>query len=148
MRSKSTNILQAIVLLTGILYAAVGIIFYVSPMFFGSLFGVNVTEDWMNQVKLDNFMLPLYCIAQGFAALVFATGISMVLPLFDPLKYRGLIYYTGIIFPLMCGGMLLRNGISYRHSMVIMLGAVFTLVLGITLFGLIITRKQAQSGIE
>ncbi len=148
MRSRSTNILQAVVLITGILYAAIGVVFYVSPIFFGSLFGVAVPEDWMNQVKLDNFMLPLYFIAQGFAALVFTTGISMVLPLFDPLKYRGLIYYTGVIFPLMCAGVLVRNGLSYRHGMVITLGAVFMAVLVITLLGLIITRKQSQSGIE
>lgn len=148
MRSRTTNILQGIVLITGLIYSVTGILFYISPLLFGSIFGIQVPEDWFNQIKLDSFMLPLYFITQGFAALLFVTGLSMVLPLFDPFRYRGLIYFTGVIFPVMASIMLTKNGLRYEHWMVIIMGVTFGIIFVITALGLLITKKNAESGEE
>ncbi len=148
MRSKMTNMLQAVLLVTGLLYAAVGLVVFISPVLFSRIFGIPVPEDWFNQVKYDTFVAPLFFMSRGFAAMIMTTGLAMVLPLFDPLRYRGLVYYTGILFPLLIGSLFLYNGVRYRHSMVIILGTVFALVLIFTAASLGMTRKQAKSGEE
>ncbi len=148
MRSRATNILQAVVLITGILYIVLGAVCYISPLFLGSLFGAPLAEDWFAQIRYDAVFAPIYFIAQAFSALLFTTGVSLVMPLFDPLRYRGLVYYTGVIFPLVGAIGLLRNGILYNHSMVTIMGVVFTVVFCITSAGLMITRNQAKTGEE
>ena len=148
MRSKKTNFLQGIILLTGIIYLLTGIIFFISPLIFGRLFTINITEDWFNGIKFDTFVAPLYFMARCFAAMLFSAGLSMILPLFDPLRYRGLIYYTGILFPGMSALLLLINGIKYNHGILILFGIVFLLLFIITLTGLIITQKNVKAHIE
>ncbi|HSV95580.1 MAG TPA: hypothetical protein VLM75_01460 [Spirochaetota bacterium] len=148
MRSKLTNILQVVILVSGVLYITAGIAFYLSPLFLGSLLGLPLAEDWFNQIKYDAFVAPLYFVTRGFAAMVFAAGASMVLPLFDPLRYRGLVYFTGILFPLMASWVLIKNGLEYQHPLAVALGVMFSVVLVVTAAALAITRKFARSGEE
>jgi len=72
----------------------------------------------------------------------------MVLPLFDPLRYRGLVYFTGILFPLMASWVLVKNGLAFQHTLVVALGVMFLAVFVVTAAALAITRKSARSGEE
>ncbi len=148
MRSKLTNILQVVVLVSGVLYITVGIMFYLSPLFVGSVYGLALAEDWFNQIKYDAFVAPLYFVARSFAAMVFSAGAAMVLPLFDPLRYRGLVYFTGVLFPAMASWVLIKNGLAFQHSLAVALGVMFLAVLVVTATALAITRKSARSGEE
>jgi len=170
MRSRATNFLQMAILLSGIVYVIVGAWFYVSPLSIIEIFAENISENWLDLVRDHELIAPLYSIARGFAALLFASGAAMVLPLFDPLKYRGLIYYTGILFPLPASLILLKNGFAREvfsdpatvsvapaaagaiahkgHMILIVLGAMFFVLFILTAIGLIVTRRQAHEGVE
>jgi hypothetical protein len=148
MRSRYTNFLQVIVLLSGIIYVAIGVVFYVSPIAFGWIFSVDINEDWLNEISRDTFISSLYYLSRGFSALLFSVGLSMVLPLFEPLRYRGLIYYTGVIFPIMSSLLLLKNGISHDHTVITVIGLLFAIILVLTVIGLFITNRDAKEGKE
>jgi hypothetical protein len=148
MRSKNTNVLQAVVLVAGILYLVAGLLFYFSPTMFAGMFGIRIQDDWFHQIKSDSFLAPLFFLARAFSAMLFCAGASMVLPLFDPLRYRGLMYYTGVLYPLMSGVLLLVNGIGHEHLVLMVFGGIMMVVASGFIFGLAITRKQAQSGEE
>ena len=148
MRSRATNVFQAVILSSGIIYILLGAVFYVSPLFFAALFGVSVAEDWFNQIKYDTFVAPLFFMAKAFASLVFTMGAAMVLPLFDPLRYRGLIYFTGIAFPVLSSVMLIANGLNYSHPVMTSTGVLMAIVAACTVFGLAVTKRQASSGVE
>jgi len=171
MRTKSTNLLQAVVLFSGISYVLIGILFYISPLMVLQFFVDNVSESWIDLVRENELVAPLYYIARGFAALLFSAGLSMVMPLFDPLKYRGMIYYNGVIFPFMSALLLMKNSVFFiffnkqpdaesasgilslisryhGHMVVLILGIIFTLIFTLSAIGLGVTRKQARAGVE
>ncbi len=171
MRSKSTNYLQAVVLITGTIYVVLGLVIFVTPLTVLELFADNISENWLDLVRDNELVAPLYYVSRGFSALVFSTGLAMVMPLFDPLKYRGLIYFNGLIFPFLAGALYMYNGvfriITHRqvveetgkiisteaairgiHGVVVLLGIIFTVIFLLTVIGLVITRKQAHDGIE
>ncbi len=168
MRSKLTNILQIIVLFIGIIYIVAGLFFYVSPLTVIEIFAQNVSENWIDLVKDHELVGPLYFVFRAVSALLFTSGIAMVMPLFDPLKYRGLIYYNGVIFPALASFMLIKNGLfmSARHKqamviasdpvlmkqqghlLVIILGIIFSIIAIVTVAGLFLTREQAKDGME
>ena len=148
MRSRYTNFLQVIVLLSGIIYVAIGVVFYVSPIAFGWIFSIDINEDWLMEISRDTFISSLYYLSRGFSALLFSVGLSMVLPLFEPLRYRGLIYYTGVVFPIMSSLLLVKNGISQDHMVITVIGLIFAIILVLTVIGLFITNKDAKAGKE
>lgn len=148
MRSKATNFLQIVILITAVLYVIIGIIFFISPITLGKMLSIDITDDWFNGIMYDTFIAPLYFIARGFAAMIFSVGLSMVLPLFDPLRYRGLLYYTGIVFPLMSSYVMLKNGRTFNFGVVVLFGLLFIFIFVMTAIGLIITKKEASVGIE
>lgn len=192
MRSRATNVLQIIVMITGIIYMIIGLSFYVSPINIFNLFvnttkgeitvmegqnqdmmkkaieenysNVNFSENWLKQVMSDEILAPLYFIFRIFAALLFTAGLSMIMPLFDPLKYRGLIYFNGIVFPSFASIMFLINLISLKtgakgtafsfltssksHLLVSIIGLVFLIVLFFTTLGVLITKREAREGLE
>ena len=148
MRSKATNILQFGVLFTGIIYVTIGFLYGFSPILFANIFGIEVNPDWYNLIKYDTFTSPLYHFSRVFALLMAVAGLSMILPLFDPLKYRGMIYYNGILFPLVAAPVLLVNGLTYDHLILTICGVVLLVLFFFVGFGLMITRRQARMGQE
>lgn len=168
MRSRSTNILQVIVLITGLVYIIMGALFYISPLTVIEFFAENVSENWLDLVKDHELVSPLYYISRASAALLFSSGVAMVLPLFDPLKYRGLIYYNGLLFPFLASILFIKQSIvvlikrseaeaissgaamlgQQGHMIVIILGIIFIAITLITVFGLVITKKQSREGLE
>ncbi|MFC1671358.1 hypothetical protein ACFL20_13275 [Spirochaetota bacterium] len=160
MRSKATNVLQVIVLLTGLVYIVIGILFYFSPIFVLEIFAESFPEEWLKQVINDEIVAPLYFISRGFSALVFTSGVAMVMPLYEPLRYRGLIYFNGLIFPLLSLFMFIvfpgvEIGIAiskskgvHGHLLLSVFGVIFTVIFVLTAIGLIITRKLAKQGVE
>jgi preprotein translocase subunit SecG len=198
MRSRSTNILQGVVILTGVVYIVMGVFFFISPYTGFKLFSVisegkdtaavqdfdsrstknvdvgKITEDdWLHQINHDDIMSPLYYVFRIFSALVFLSGAAMVMPLFDPLRYRGLIYYNGLMYPFVSTvslvififiqksinikiaadldlGPTVREAVAKQEAPVILiiLTAIFTVIFILTAAGLIITRKEARAGRE
>ena len=148
MRTRLTNILQVIVLLSGLIYVAIGGVFFYSPIEFVRFFSVEVTDEWFKAIQFENFIAPLFFLARGFAAMIVAAGLSMILPLYDPLKYRGLIYYINIIFPVISSSLLLYGGLYFDHWILTVTGIVFAAIFILTVIGLIITNKQTKAGIE
>ncbi len=193
MRSKSTNALQGTVLLTGIVYVAAGLFFFISPykafkLFSDSMKGrqtalvedfdgesgkeikiEEITEDdWLKQIINDEIISPLYYLFRVFSALLFVCGLAMIMPLFDPLRYRGLIYYNGLIYPLLsvitillfmqsqraidmkiAADMQINNAARQNaHLAMVVMAAVFAVIFILTAFCIIITRKQAHDGKE
>ena len=167
MRSKRTNILQVIVLITGITYIVIGLFYYVNPLIIFRIFAENVAENWFDLVRENELVGPLYSILRAFAALVFTAGVTQVMPLFDPLKYRMLIYFNGLLFPFMSCVVLLSHAVHFfirqrgtealgrgslegvsNHAIISILIITFLAVLIINIVGLLITKKEAARGQE
>ncbi|MBN2042058.1 MAG: hypothetical protein JW864_18625 [Spirochaetes bacterium] len=148
MRSKRTNVLQVIIILIALLYIVTGAVFYYSPVKFMEIFSIEVNEDWFKGIQFDTFIAPVYFLARSFSAMIVTAGLAMILPLFDPLRYRGLIYFLGVVFPALASFILLYNGIKTDHWIIILFGLIFSTVLLITICGAILTYKEAKSGIE
>jgi len=192
MRSKTTNVLQGVVLLTGIVYIVIGLFFYASPYSVFKIFATSPDskivaayesegasskdaesgdfseDDWLKQIINDEIISPLYYIFRIFAVLLMICGIAMVMPLFDPLRYRGLVYYNGLIFPFISSLSLfifIRSQKSINieiaadrgkdaaiwqegHMIMTSLAIVFFLICILTAVSLIITRRQAKEGRE
>jgi len=163
LRSRKTNILQIIVLVSGIIYIIIGLFNYFSPLFVLDFFAENVSENWFDLVRDHELIAPLYFMVMAFSALLFTSGILMIMPLFDPLKYRGIIYFNGVLFPLMASIVLIKNGLltkakkldvggvmegDYSHSLIIFLGTVLFVIFVSCLISLVITGKDAAKGKE
>ncbi len=194
MRSKATNALQIVVLMTGAVYLVVGLSLFFSPYrimkgFSSSSAGkapavvdyaggsvptheIDVPElteeDWLKQTVNDDIISPLYYLFRVFAAFLMIGGIAMVMPLFDPLRYRGLIYYNGLVFPLIASISLLlfiraqksinveiaaasgRGDTAWQgaHLVMIVFTILFAILFSMNATGLFITKKQASEGRE
>ena len=155
MRSKKTNFYQVIILLSGIVYFVIGIIFFISPIYFGWIFNLDISAEWIKVIPNNEFLHLIFIMARSFSALLLSIGLSMVLPLFDPLKYRGLIYFTGVLFPALASLILIKNsfrinnGDIYLFNIIIFLfGIAFSFILLFTIISLLITKGDAKSGIE
>lgn len=148
MRNKLTNVLQIAVLITGLFYVTVGIFYYISPASFGKIVGLKIHSDWIAHINIDEFNFMLFIFSRGLSLLLFSTGLSMVLPLFDPLKYRGLIYVTCVIFPGIVSGHFLYYGIMNKYNSIKILGAIFLFIFVYSLITLVLTQRNANKGIE
>ncbi|MBN1496638.1 MAG: hypothetical protein JXA07_07710 [Spirochaetes bacterium] len=194
MRSRNTNILQGFVLLTGIVYIVIGLSFFASPYRVFKIFsagssarapivvdyegsgiagkaydGVDMSEDdWLKQIVNDEIISPLYYIFRIFAVFLLVGGLAMIMPLFDPLRYRGLIYYNGLIFPAVAALAVFKFMYSQRainmeiaaaagrdgaiwqegHMVMTALGIIFIILCLLNAAGLVITTKQAHEGKE
>lgn len=157
MRSRATNILQVVVLITGVVYIVLGVVFYWSPLHIIRIFAVNVSESWLELVRDNELIAPLYQILRAYAALVLTSGVAMIMPLFDPLRYRGLIYYNGLFFPALASLILGRHSLYYlihsnasheSHSLVFIMAGIFLVVALLNVLVLIYTKKSADRGEE
>ena len=181
MRSKKTNFFQLSVLITGAVFILFGVAFSTSPITAFKIFNENVSAKWnkgaadnefisddvirnfsydsSDLIRDDEFVAPLYLIVRSFGVLLIFTGFLMILPIFDPLKYRIIAYSIGVFFPFISSIIFLKNGLfigvrkenvngDYIHLLVVILGIIF-LVLSIVVFSsLMLTRKDALEGKE
>jgi hypothetical protein len=143
-----TNILQIIILVTGVLYAALGLLFFLSPVLFGKLMATPVSDEWLFQIHMDGFLVLLYLFAKTMALLLIVCGLGMILPLFDPLKYRAYIYFCGVIFPLLATVFLGYAFFAKSFNIALPLGGAAFVILIINVTGLLLTKTAAASGIE
>ncbi len=160
MRSAKTNAFQVAVLISGILYIIIGIAFMLSPITVIKLFADNVSENWFDLVRDHELVAPLYYTVRAFGVLLLTSGVQMIMPLFDPLKYRLTAYLNGVIFPFISSAILLKNGLflgvrkdeaiqgDYLHAPLVILGSVFLVIAVLMLLMLLITRKDAKEGRE
>ncbi|MDR3237836.1 MAG: hypothetical protein LBT84_04955 [Spirochaetia bacterium] len=161
MRSRRTNIFQFIIIITGIIYILIGIFYYFNPLFFFRIFAENVSENWLELVRDNELVGPLYTVLRSFAALVLTSGIAQVMPLFDPLKYRTLVYFNGLFFPVLAFIIFLSHSLNIvmrqnsaaggsdtNHTIVSVMSVIFMVVIVINIAGLVITKKESGNGIE
>ncbi len=150
MRSKKTNYLQVCILITGLLFVLVGLIFFVSPALLGKCMSIDVGEDWISQMRLDEFLVLITIFAQSISLLLFFAGVSMVMPLFDPLKYRALVYFFGVFFPVSAALFAAFNYVfsEEKQTSAVILSLFFLSIAVLNMSGLFLTKKDAAMGVE
>jgi len=148
MRTRKTNFLQTVILFTGIIYILTGGLFALSPHLFGNIFSLEINEDWFNEIPKDAFIFMVLTFSRSTSCLLLSIGLSMVLPLFDPLKYRGMVYFTGVVFPLLSALMFTINTFTNASGAMILYAVLFWIILLLTSTALWITRGTVKSGIE
>ena len=166
MRSKRTNVFQVIIIITAVIYILIGMFYYINPLIFFRLFAENVSENWFELVRDNDLVGPLYTILRSFAALLFTSGLLQVMPLFDPRKYRMLVYFNGVFFPFLAfiiftshtiytltrhrgvAALGENSGLPSSHVMISVMSVIFVFIIAINLAGLMITKKEAAAGIE
>ncbi len=109
MRSKKTNALQMAVLISGFLFIIIGIAFLFFPLSVLQFFAENVSENWLDLVRDNELVAPLFFMVKAYSVLLITSGFLMVMPLFDPLKYRGIVYFNGLFFPAISSFILIKN---------------------------------------
>lgn len=145
MRSRKTNFLQIVVLISGIVYILTGALFAASPHFFGKVFFLEINEDWFMEIPKDAFMFASITLARAFAGLLFTVGLAMILPLFDPARYRGLIYFTNVVFPLISAFLLIKSLFINPLPVLILYSVLFSLIGGLALVALMLTKGIAKT---
>lgn len=160
MRSAKTNAFQVAVLISGVMYILIGFAFIISPITIFQFFAENVSENWFDLVRDHELVAPLYFTVKAFGVLLLSSGLLMIMPLFDPLKYRGIAYMNGVFFPFLAAIILLKNGFfigvkredtlqgNYMHVPIVIFGIILSVIFVIVLITLLITRKDAKEGIE
>jgi hypothetical protein len=158
LRSVKTNALQISVLVAGAIYIIIGVAFFYSPMGVFKIFVKNVSEIWAGEVRTNELIAPMYHILRAFSAMLLTSGLMMIMPLFDPLKYRLMIWINGVLFPFLSALMLIKtgftlvsrseHGVNYYHKSMLVFGFIFTFVLFTCLITLIITGRDAKAGKE
>ena len=181
MRSKKTNFFQISVLITGVIFILLGIAFSTSPVTAFKIFNENVSAKWNKSaveneytsaadirnfsydsndlIRDDEFVAPLYLIVRVFGVLLIFTGFLMILPIFDPLKYRIVAYSNGVFFPFISSIIFLKNGLfigvrkdnpngDYIHLLIVILGIIFIMLSFMVFSALMLTRKDALEGKE
>ncbi len=163
MRSRKTNMLQFAVLFSGVIFILIGIVFYLAPMKIISLFAENISENWLDLVRDHELVAPLYYISRSFSALLFTSGFLMIMPIFDPLKYRGIIWFNGVLFPLMAVALLGNFTLAqfskkgqtghmgqgeYGHAILLSMGILLFVLLLLNFSMLMLTRSDAKLGKE
>jgi hypothetical protein len=147
-RSRKTNFLQINVLITGLIYIVFGCVFFFSPSLFGKFIFVQTNEEWINQMKLDAFLVMIHIIAKVLSSLLVVVGVSMIMPLFDPLKYRLMIYLNCAIFPLISAVVTLYFGFFEGYVSARILGMFFAIIFVFQACALFLTKEDARKGIE
>jgi hypothetical protein len=147
MRSRSTNVLQIVVMLTGLVYIAFGSLLFISPVTVGRIFAVYLNSEWGIN-NYDAFIVLIYLIVRGCSPLMIICGLSLVMPLYDPLKYRLMIYLYGAVFPFISGTFLIITGLIDKFVSAYILGGGFLILFVINLSALFLTKENARKGIE
>lgn len=141
MRNFQINIQQVIVIITGLLYLSVGICYMVRPQFIGTLLTVTFSAEWANQIRIDNFLIMLYLFSKTFAILITCMGLSMILPLYDPIRYRELIYFNNVFMPFVMAVYMIKQTFVYHYTVLIYVALFFVAVIAINMSGLFLTKR-------
>ncbi len=72
----------------------------------------------------------------------------MIMPLYDPLKYRLMIYLNGAIFPLISAVYFLYNGFHDGYLSAQISGLFFAGIFLLHALALFLTKEDARKGIE
>ena len=74
----------------------------------------------------------------------------MVMPLFDPLKYRALVYFFGVFFPVSAALFAAFNYLfsEEKQTSAVILSLFFLSVAVLNISGLFLTKKDAAMGLE
>ena len=169
------------VLITGAVFILFGIVFSTSPITVFKIFNENVSAKWNKSdnvdeylsadvfrdfkydsndlIRDDEFVAPLYLIVRAFGVLLIFAGFLMILPIFDPLKYRIVAYSNGVFFPFISSIIFLKNGLfigvkkenssgDYVHLLIVILGIIFFVLSSMVFSALMLTRKDALEGKE
>lgn len=144
-RTPAINVQQLIALLTGILYGTIGAVFFLSPIFLMRFLNMNVNNEWASQMRYDNFLALIYLAARLLSGLLFFTGTSMILPLYDPIRYRELIYFNGIFFPVFATLFFLKKVLDYGMSELTVFTLFFAIIAVMNAIGLYITRQHTRN---
>jgi hypothetical protein len=133
MRSRNTNILQTVILITGLVYIILGIALYASTLTIikayagnsaenisenisGGVTGNtagnindNLSENWLD--LSDNEIIGPLIYTEMSGAVLFTTGLRRSC-LFSIVEIRSLIYFQGILFPIMSAALLIKQTVS------------------------------------
>ena len=145
MRNGLTNLLQVVVLLTGIVYIIVGGLYIIKPELFCSIFQIPLNTEWSNQIRIDDYLMLLYLLSKSFAIVITFIGASMVMPLYDPERYRELIYFNGVFLPVILLGYMLKQFFSSDYNATIFISLVFLVFLVVAILNmtcLYLTKKK------
>lgn len=145
MRSRKTNFLQMVILISGIVYILTGALFAASPHFFSTVFFLEINEDWFMEIPKDAFMFTSITLARTFASLLLTIGLAMILPLFEPAKYRGLIYFTNVVFPFISAFILIKSLFVNPLPVLVIYSILFSLIGSCALIGLLLTKEIAKT---
>ncbi len=160
MRSAKTNAFQAAVLIAGVTYIIIGVAFIFAPLAIFQFFAENVSENWIDLVRDHELVAPMYFTVKAFGVLLLTSGFLMIMPLFDPLRYRGIAYCNGVLFPFIAAVILLKNGLfigakgddsihgTYIHLPIVIFGIILSVIFLIVFLTLLITMKDAKEGRE
>ncbi len=148
MRSRVTNLLQVIVLLTGLVYIVFGGMYLFAPEQFSSLFEINLNSEWSNQIKIDDYLSMLYIFSRCFAIILSFIGAAMILPLYDPERYRELIYFNGVFFPFIIGIYMVFQYFMHRFDAPLTISMVLAGIFVLNLTGLFLTKEKRRRGIN
>lgn len=148
MRTRKTNVYQIILLITAFIYFIGGVVFFTSPFLMAKVINIQTNDEWLNQIRLDEFLVLIYIIARSLSALLALTGLSLVMPLYDPLKYRFLSYLLTVYFPLIMSCFLIYSGFSYGYNTSMIIGVVFGIICVANYLALLLTKANAKKGIE
>jgi hypothetical protein len=153
-------------MIAGIMYIIIGLFFYFSPITVMKLFAVNVSENWLDLVRDNELVAPIYYTLRALAALLITAGVANIMPLFEPERYRGLIYYNNLIFPALAlviffrytlgvvfaspqpgaeqvGLSAVMSGVS-GHLVITVLMMIFLVIFILSLVGIYITRNEKR----
>jgi hypothetical protein len=148
MRTRKTNFLQIVLIITALFYIVSGAGFFITPYYFGKVFTMQISEEWLNQIRLDAFLVMINMIARVLSALLVVVGMSMIMPIFDPLKYRLMIYMYGVIFPFAGMAFYFYNGIVENIISARIFGLFYAVIFVFHVSALFLTKEDAKKGIE
>jgi hypothetical protein len=97
------------------------------------------------EIPKDPFMFTSITLARSLSVLLFTIGLAMILPLFDPVRYRGLIYFTNVLFPMLSAFLFIKS--AFVHALpVIVLYSILFLLIGLCAFiALMLTKDIAKT---
>ncbi|MDA3899529.1 MAG: hypothetical protein PF637_03305 [Spirochaetes bacterium] len=142
MRNGLINLLQVFVLLTGLVYIAMGGLYIIKPDLFCSVFQIPLNTEWANQIRIDDYLMLLYLLSKSFSIIIVFVGCTMILPLYDPERYRELIYFNGVFLPVVLLIYMTKHFFTSNYNATLMIGLIFLGIAVLNMTALYLTKKR------